>query len=161
MNNRFDIFIPIILKHEGGYVWDKDDWGGETNFGITKRRYPDLDIKNLTVGEARDLYYKDFYVRMNLYYLRSDLLALHVLDMGVNAGRKTAVKLLQGLLRGCDNDGVIGPITGQAVEYANITTDLVEVYKAKRIERYYEVSLRRRNSKYLKGWVNRVYSTKL
>ena len=156
-----NIFIPIILKHEGGYVNDPDDWGGETNFGITKRRYPDLDIKNLTIGEARDMYYKDFYVRMNLYYIKNDLLALHLLDMGVNAGRKTAVKLLQGLIKGCSTDGQIGPITGQAVAYADITTDLVGMYKARRIERYYEVSLRRNNKKYLKGWVNRVYNTKL
>ena len=161
MRERFNIFIPIILQHEGGYVNDPDDFGGETNFGITKRRYPDLDIKNLTIGEAKELYYQDFYSRMNLYYIKNDLLALHVLDMGVNAGRKTAVRLLQGLLNGCSNDGVIGPTTGQAIAYADITTNLVMAYKAKRIERYYAVSLRRNNKKYLKGWINRVYKTEL
>ncbi len=161
MDERFKIFIPVILKHEGGYVNDPDDLGGETNFGITKRRYPNMDIKNLTVGEARDIYYKDFYVPMNLYYIKDDLLALHVMDMGVNAGKKTAVKLLQDLLFGCESDGVIGPVSAQAISYAVITTNLVEAYKAKRIQYYYKVSLRRNNKKFLKGWINRVYKTEL
>jgi lysozyme family protein len=45
----FDKAIEIILKHEGGYVNDPDDPGGETKFGITKRNYPTLNIKSLTV----------------------------------------------------------------------------------------------------------------
>ena len=44
----FEEIIEEVLKHEGGYVHDSNDLGGETNFGITKRFYPYLDIKNLT-----------------------------------------------------------------------------------------------------------------
>lgn len=161
MDDRFKKFIPIILKHEGGYVWDLDDLGGETKYGITKRRYPDLDIKNLTVKQATDLYYKDFYLDMKLFYIKDDLLALHVFDMGINAGKRTAVILLQKLLRGCDNDGAIGPITAQAIAYADVTTNLVEAYIAKRVDRYYYVSTLRKNAKFLKGWINRVRNTKL
>ena len=161
MEERFDKFIPVILQHEGGYVNDPDDFGGETNMGITKRRYPDLNIKSLTVNQAKQIYYDDFYRPLNLYYIKNDLLALHVFDMAVNAGEKNAVTLLQVLLFGCGNDGVIGPVTSQAVYYADSTTDLVEAYKAKRIEYYYKVSQRRNNKKFLAGWVNRVYKTKL
>jgi lysozyme family protein len=46
--------IEITLHHEGGYVHDPKDLGGETNFGIAKRWYPDLDIKNLTEEEAAE-----------------------------------------------------------------------------------------------------------
>lgn len=161
MDERFKIFIPVILKHEGGWVHDSDDLGGETNMGITRRRYPNEDIKNMTVERATELYYKDFYVKMSLYYIKNDLLALHVFDMGVNAGKQTAVELLQELLKGCPVDGSIGPVTAQAVSYADITTDLVEAYKAKRIARYYYVSTLRNNKKFLKGWINRVYKTEL
>ncbi len=30
----FDLFLPMLLKFEGGYVDDPDDPGGETNKGI-------------------------------------------------------------------------------------------------------------------------------
>ena len=158
---RFNKFIDVILSHEGGYVWDSDDFGGETNFGITKRRYPGKNIRELTIEQATELYYTDFYTRMCLYYIKSDLLALHVFDMGVNAGKGTAVELLQEILKGCRIDGQIGPATAQAIANADISTNLVAAYKAKRIEYYYNVSLRRNNAKFLAGWVNRVYSTKL
>ena len=51
--------ISKVLEHEGGYVNDPKDLGGETNFGITKRWYPDLDIKNLTKEDAIEIYKKD------------------------------------------------------------------------------------------------------
>jgi lysozyme family protein len=31
----FDLFLPTLLKHEGGYVDDPEDPGGETNKGVT------------------------------------------------------------------------------------------------------------------------------
>jgi len=161
MEERFDKFILVVLQHEGGYVNDPDDLGGETNMGITKRRYPDLDIKNLTVGQAKQLYYDDFYLPLKLHYIKNDLLALHLLDMAVNAGKKTAVKLLQELLSGVEPDGKIGPVTAQAIYYAEQSVDLVDAYIAKRYQRYYVVSTYRNNKKFLKGWINRVKKTKL
>ena len=51
----FDEIIDITLHHEGGYVHDPKDLGGETNYGIAKRFYPEVDIKNLTKDEAKDM----------------------------------------------------------------------------------------------------------
>ena len=34
---EFDDIIEIVLEHEGGYVNDPKDPGGETNFGVAKR----------------------------------------------------------------------------------------------------------------------------
>jgi len=161
MDSRFKQFIDVIFKHEGGYVWDEDDYGGETRYGITKRRYPELDIKNLSKEKASDIYYTDFYLDLNLKYIKDDLLALHIFDMAVNAGRKNAVKLLQELLKDCEVDGVMGPVTGMAAKNAGLTTNLVEAYIAKRVEYYYKVSKRGNNQKFLNGWVNRVYNTAL
>ena len=42
--STFEQCIDHVLKHEGGYVDDPKDLGGETNFGISKRAYPELDI---------------------------------------------------------------------------------------------------------------------
>jgi hypothetical protein len=46
--SKFDEIIEVVLEHEGGYVNDPKDPGGETNYGIAKRSHPDVDIKNLT-----------------------------------------------------------------------------------------------------------------
>ena len=55
----FNKIIEKVLKHEGGYVNDPTDLGGETNYGITKRFYPDVDIKNLTEEQAKEIYKKE------------------------------------------------------------------------------------------------------
>ena len=50
MNENFELFIRIILRNEcgsgNGYVNDKDDSGGETIYGITRRNHPELKIWN-------------------------------------------------------------------------------------------------------------------
>ncbi len=51
---NFDEIIEVVLHHEGGYVNDPDDPGGETNFGIAKRSHPDVDIANLTKGVKKE-----------------------------------------------------------------------------------------------------------
>ena len=158
---RFEKFMPVILRHEGGYVNDPDDLGGETKYGITKRRYPDLDIKALTPQEATDIYYRDFFKPLNLELIEDDLLALHIFDMAINAGKKRAVKLLQACLNGIAQDGVIGHWTATLVHSASLNVDMVDIYKAKRYEYYYKVSLLRRNAKFLKGWIRRVENTYL
>ena len=55
MKTTFDEIIDVVLHHEGGYVNDPKDPGGETNYGISKRAYPDVDIKNLTEDGAKDI----------------------------------------------------------------------------------------------------------
>ena len=52
----FTSAFDFVLGREGGYVNDPHDPGGETNFGITKRDHPDLDIKNLSIKKAREIY---------------------------------------------------------------------------------------------------------
>ena len=50
-----------VIGHEGGYVFDPDDAGGETIYGISKRAYPHLDIKELTLDDARKIYFEDYW----------------------------------------------------------------------------------------------------
>lgn len=104
--------IEIILKHEGGYVNNPSDPGGETKYGISKRAYPNLDIKELTVEEAKEIYYKDYWVMNNLDKIPFPLCTL-VLDFAVNSGSTRAAKYLQEILgfTGNDVDGIIGPMT--------------------------------------------------
>ena len=51
----FEEAVKQVLKHEGGYVNDPVDPGGETNMGISKKAYPYLNIKELTEKDAIDI----------------------------------------------------------------------------------------------------------
>ena len=55
----FEDALDLVLKHEGGYVNHPKDPGGETNYGISKRAYPDLDIRHITEEEVASIYRKD------------------------------------------------------------------------------------------------------
>ena len=57
----WDAAITSLLKHEGGYVNNPVDPGGETNWGVSKRSYPHLDIKNLTREQAVAIYERDYW----------------------------------------------------------------------------------------------------
>lgn len=90
---RFEEAIKIILKHEGGYVNHPKDPGGETNFGITKRFYPDLVISKLTKEEATRIYKRDYWERMKIDELYPEKAKLLVFDCAVNQGPKRAKDL--------------------------------------------------------------------
>ena len=46
---EFKEVIEMVLHHEGGYVNDPKDPGGETKYGVSETcLFRDLDIKNLT-----------------------------------------------------------------------------------------------------------------
>ena len=51
-DRNFADALDLVLRHEGGYVNSPKDPGGETNFGISKKSYPYLDIKKLTKTDA-------------------------------------------------------------------------------------------------------------
>ena len=59
-NRFFNAMNQYVMPNEGGYVNNKNDRGGETNMGITKKFYPDEDIKNLTRERANAIIYRDF-----------------------------------------------------------------------------------------------------
>lgn len=62
MTDRFkNIIIPFIFKWEGTtYENDPDDPGGATKYGIDQRSHPHINIKNLTVSEATDIYWNEW-----------------------------------------------------------------------------------------------------
>jgi len=112
---EFNEIIEKVLEHEGGYVNDKDDLGGETKYGITKRFYPHLNIKKLTREQAKEIYYKDYWIPSKAHKLPEHL-RYPYFDCVVNTGQRRAVKILQ---QACNNkntfeikeDGLIGAAT--------------------------------------------------
>lgn len=96
----------LLMGHEGGFVDDPNDPGGRTKYGISQRSYPDLDIKNLTLREARRIYYEDYWQAVRADNLPG-WLRFDVFDGAVNSGPKQSIKWLQFAV-GAAQDGIIG-----------------------------------------------------
>ena len=149
-NKAFD----ELMKSEGGYVNDPNDRGSETKYGISKRAYPNLDIKNLTLEQAKDIYYKDYWCVCKCDNL-PDAISFMVFDFCVNAGCNRAIKTLQKCV-GVNADGVIGNQTIGACNSANVHK-VIEEYTQRKIDFYLSIVERNPNQKhFLNGWINRV-----
>ena len=148
---EFDEAVIFILENEGGYVKDPDDSGGETKFGISKRSYPNLNIKDLTKEQAKTIYWLDYWLKINGDNL-PDHIRLSVFDFAVNAGVVTAVKMLQRLA-GVKQDGKVGPVTCEAAKKISVTG-----YANARI-RYYNnlVKKRPKDKRFISGWRKRTF----
>ena len=151
---NFDEIIEQVLEHEGGYVNDPKDLGGETKYGITKRFYPDVDIKNLTVEQAKEIYKKDYWDRNRVESLPQNLWHIYF-DMCVNMGKRTAVKVLQRAAnnkgRDIEVDGGLGPMTIGALK--GVELDRVRAFRVK----YYVdlITARPEQEKFYLGWFRR------
>lgn len=116
MNNS-ERAIPLILKHEGGFVNHPSDPGGATNKGITLatfRRYIKpggtvADLKALTEAQAVVVYKRQYWDAVLADLLPAGL-DYAVADFAVNSGPPRAAKELQKIV-GATVDGRIGPQT--------------------------------------------------
>ncbi len=145
--SNFDKAIETILEHEGGFVDNRHDPGGATNYGVSLRRLKqqgDLDedgwldgdfdhdgdvdaddIKVMTEEDAIEFYKANFWVPV--YDQMTFVIAEKVFDMNVNMGKRQAHKLVQRALRAhgseLDDDGVLGPKSMAAIGMA--TSELI------------------------------------
>lgn len=119
MKANFDRCMSAVFSHEGGYVHDPNDPGGETNMGISKRSYPNEDIRNMTRVRAAQIYRRDFWNAVKGDDLPPGL-DLVAFDAAVNSGPSRGAKWLQSSL-GVTADGVIGPQTLKAAREAQPT----------------------------------------
>ncbi len=156
--------INLILAHEGSvYTDDPADAGGPTRWGVTIpvlaqfRRVPEssitaMDIMHLTGEEAADLYRFLYLKPFDL--LPRTILRTNVIDMGVNAGVSTAVRLLQQTV-GATVDGILGPATVELTGAPYWNTVFVGVRVA-----YYErlIQVKPVNLKWRNGWRRRALS---
>ena len=151
---KFDDIIEVVLNHEGGYVNDPKDPGGETNFGIAKRSHPDVDIKNLTEEGAKEIYKEHYWDRNKVEDLPENLRHIYF-DMCVNQGRSRAVRIMQRAAnaKGANLkvDGGMGPKTIAAMD--GVELDRVRAYRVK----YYADLVTRKPDleKFYFGWFRR------
>jgi lysozyme family protein len=105
--------VHFTLRYEGGYVHNPADPGGETNYGISKRAYPELDIAGLTRDDAIAIYHRDYWKAAGCDELAWPVSLAHF-DCAVHSGISRATMLLQGLV-GVSEDGQLGRETLEAL----------------------------------------------
>ena len=155
MYKSFDEIIEKVLEHEGGYVDDPSDSGGETKYGISKKAYPNEDIKGLTVERAKELYKRDYWDKFKVDELPSSIRHIYV-DMCINMGGRRATKILQ---QSCNNknnfdidvDGYIGKNTIKACK--NLEVFRIRAYRVL----FYAKLVQKKPSqeKFYVGWFRR------
>lgn len=197
-SERYAAAFRKVLGVEGGYVDDAHDMGGATRFGVSLRYLKsagqidldhdgfadfDLDfdgdidaadIRKLTVGDARYLFHRDFWVPMQCDSFARPLGEM-LFDQGVNGGASAAKKLLQKAInaiiarydRFADRpellkvDGDIGEATRRALEWAlRISAAgmpaIVTAYRDAAKARYLAiVGANPKQQRFLKGWLAR------
>lgn len=119
-DNRFQQAIKRTKCIEGGYSNNKNDKGGETNYGISSKYYPNENIKNMTPERASAIFYRDYWIKPKINLLPDEIADI-VFDNSVVQGQNTSIKLLQKAL-GIKDDGIIGPATLNAFNNANYLT---------------------------------------
>jgi lysozyme family protein len=166
----FDVFLPILLRFEGGFVDDPTDPGGETNKGVTMATFRNCahqllgieptseNLKALTDGQAGIIYRALYWDKIRGDDFQLQDLANIVCDFYVNAGTHATI-LLQRVMNGMGaqivEDGAIGPASIQALNAVS-QEDVYRQYKQGRIA-YYQ-KLGQRFPQFVKGWLNRVNS---
>ena len=83
-SDKFERAIEYLMKNEGGYYKSDNE---EVNYGITKKSYPELDIKNLTVEQAIEIYRNDWWQQ---YKDLPAQVAIKIFDAAVNVGHHRA-----------------------------------------------------------------------
>ncbi len=151
---NFPDCIAHVLAAEGGLVNDPKDPGGVTKFGISQRSYPALDIRALSLDDAKAIYQRDYWAPIQGEALPAGL-DLLLLDHAVNAGPARAVRLLQHLV-GVPEDGLMGPVTLAGVAIAD-PQDLIARFSELRLDFYRDLPTWRH---FGAGWSRRVHRTR-
>jgi lysozyme family protein len=158
----FERIVKNIIKNKGGYVKNPSDPRGETNFGISKRNYPLLDIENLTKEQAKSIYYRDYWLGSKCNLIEDFELAQKVFDLSVNLGILQTIDLTERALR-CFwrfllNKGVAEPIKITAINEVN-SKELLCALKSEAAAHYrILVILNPHFSKFLEEWLQKTYA---
>lgn len=155
MNTSWGTGIEFVLRMEGGLTDDPNDPGGLTNFGISQKAYPQIDIEKLTVDQAKDIYKKDYWEACKCDELPFPF-DIAVFDCAVNQGVGKARRLLQIALN-VQVDGIIGDSTIAAAFKA--TPGIFKKMLAERISEYLRLMIKNNSLLiFAKNWIYRVLS---
>lgn len=158
----FDTAFDRVIGHEGGYQDMYDDRGnwtsgkvgvGElkgTKFGLSAMTYPKLDIKNLTIEQAKAIYFEDWWIELGMENFRPAM-QYQMFDAAINHGMRNATKFIQRA-SGAVDDGIIGKNTMKAIKSKDIN-DLLMLFLAERLDFFTRIDTFKI---YGKGWTRRI-----
>lgn len=150
MSENFQRAFKIIIEAEGGYVNDPKDPGGETKYGISKRSYPDLDIKSLTLDDAQKIYYRDYWIPCRCDFFCYGI-SLCLFDTAVTSGVSRSIKFLQEASGTLTVDGILGQRTIKVINSSSAWSIITRFCDIR--EKYLQSLV---NFKfYGKGWMKR------
>ena len=86
--------LTSIFKSEGGFSENAADRGGATNFGISSKANPDVDVKNLTKEKAADIYKARYWDPIGADRLPDDM-KLVAFDTAVQHGVGAAKQMIE------------------------------------------------------------------
>lgn len=159
-DENFEQAVAVVLEHEGGYVNDPEDLGGETKYGISKKTYPTTNIKDLTVEQAKEIYWQDWWDKYKVGRISHVPLATKLFDLSINMGAARAKSLLREALNAIEvriQPTGTAEITPNFAKLVNSYPDQQKILLAFQLQavRYYN-SLKK--TKYLSGWITRALS---
>lgn len=125
----FNKAFKNTMEHEGGYVDDKDDRGGETYRGVSRNNFPDwkgwgkIDAHKPVDAGFRDklaqdgplqkaviaFYKKEFWNRFKGDHIGDQALAEEMFDTAVNMGWKVTGRFFQQSLNLLNRNGSLFP----------------------------------------------------
>ena len=126
---KYDNAFELLLGNEGNLSLDKNDRGNWTSgkigvgelrgskYGVSAASYPSLDIRSLSLSDAKAIYKRDYWDKTQCDSLPSAI-NFDIFDTAVNSGVDRAIKLLQKSV-GVEVDGIIGKDTLFAVNSIN------------------------------------------
>jgi lysozyme family protein len=171
----FKTSILKTLVHEGGYVNNSADPGGETYRGVSRKNWPnwvgwqvvdgyksnsefpiilssDTNLLSMTVEFYREGFWKDLWSQIH-----SQAIADKLFDLGVLFGVHTAVAILQTTLNTIA-DGLFGQTTLEAVNQVDEASFLTS-YKANLVTHTFNLAASNPNLReFLRGWATRINS---
>jgi lysozyme family protein len=172
----FDRAFEQTIGIEGGFSRDPDDNGnwtggrkglGElkgTKYGISAAQYPSLDIENLTLHGAKEIYRRDYWNPLRLDSIDNEAIQEEVFDTGVNMGIGRSARILQGAVNFLEignplsEDGQIGPRTLERVNFwcRKDPEALHKVLNGLQFMRYFEILQNPTQEKFAWGWMKRI-----
>ena len=128
MNRNWDKSFDLVMVNEGGFVDNKLDPGGATNWGCTQAVWEKYightvtvdDMKALTKEDVKPLYKRNYWDAIHGDALPSGL-DYCLFDAAINSGVSRSSKWIQEIV-GVFADGAIGNNTVAAIAQINTAT---------------------------------------